>query len=416
MRQGKDPSRSSIRRLAHALTFTGLLCAAVLSLSLSSAGAAPASGTKTFASTGVPETFSVPDGVTKIHVLAVGAHAGGGQFPGGDGGFGGTATADVPVSPGQVLYVVVGGGGGGGCCGSGGGFNGGGVGGSITSGDSDGGGGGGASDVRTMSFSLNASSLASRLIVAGGGGGGGGNSISGHRGLGGAGGDAGAPGVGTVDAGPGTAGTPTTPGTGGLGDPLEASGYSGDLGIGGGGGDGIGGTGGGGGGGGFYGGGGGAGGGQDGSGGGGGGSSGFAVTASNTSVGTDTTAVPLVRISYSPGEGGTNASKSGLKFGKPKLNEQKGTALLPVTVPGSGTLSIGGKGVVRKRPGFARASVALAKAAPQAGTYKLKVKTKGAKKTKLFDTGKVKVKAVVTFEPTSGDAVVATDKIKLKKN
>jgi virginiamycin B lyase len=114
--------------------------------------------------------------------------------------------------------------------------------------------------------------------------------------------------------------------------------------------------------------------------------------------------------------GSAGSGGKSLKFGKVKLNKKKGTALLPVTVPGSGTLSIGGKGLVHKRPGLARALGALAKKAPQAGTYKLLVKSKGKKKSKLFATGKVKVKAVVTFKPTSGNAVQDIKKIKLKKN
>jgi hypothetical protein len=105
-----------------------------------------------------------------------------------------------------------------------------------------------------------------------------------------------------------------------------------------------------------------------------------------------------------------------LKFGKVKLNKQRGTATLPVTVPGAGQLSVGGKGVVKKRPGLERASSRLARQITHAGTYTLKVKAKGRKKAKLFDTGKVKVKAVVTFKPTSGDAVHRTKKITLKKS
>jgi streptogramin lyase len=114
----------------------------------------------------------------------------------------------------------------------------------------------------------------------------------------------------------------------------------------------------------------------------------------------------------SAGSGGGSV----LKFGKPKLNKKKGTALLPVTVPSAGTLSIGGKGLVHKRPGMARGLGKLFKKVPKAGTYNLKVKAKGKKKAKLFDTGKVKVKAVITFKPTSGAAVHDTKKIKLKKS
>lgn len=105
-----------------------------------------------------------------------------------------------------------------------------------------------------------------------------------------------------------------------------------------------------------------------------------------------------------------------LKFGKVKLNKQRGTATLPVTVPGTGQLSVGGNGVVKKRPSLERASSRLARQITHAGTYTLKVKAKGRKKAKLFGTGKVTVKAVVTFKPTSGDAVHSTKKITLKKS
>jgi hypothetical protein len=86
-----------------------------------------------------------------------------------------------------------------------------------------------------------------------------------------------------------------------------------------------------------------------------------------------------------------------------------------VTVPGTGDLSVGGKGVVKKRPVVAGIS-RLAREITQAGTYKLKIKSKGKKKSQLFATGKVTVKAIVTFKPSSGDAVHDTKKIKLKKN
>jgi virginiamycin B lyase len=112
----------------------------------------------------------------------------------------------------------------------------------------------------------------------------------------------------------------------------------------------------------------------------------------------------------------SGGGSSGLKFGKVKLNKKKGTALLSVTVPSSGTLSIGGKGLVHKRIGQARARGRLFKKVPKAGTYTLKVKAKGKKKAKLFSTGKVKVKAVITFKPSSGAAVHATKKVKLKKS
>jgi hypothetical protein len=111
-----------------------------------------------FAATGAEQPWSVPAGVTRIHVIAVGG-AGGLQ-----GGLGAVATADLGVVPGSTLYVNVGGS----ATAAQGGFNGGG-----DAGGPEAGGGGGASDVRSLSRTAAdaQASLDSRLIVAGGGGG-----------------------------------------------------------------------------------------------------------------------------------------------------------------------------------------------------------------------------------------------------
>jgi hypothetical protein len=250
--------------------------------------------TATFNSTGAEQTFTVPVGVSTVHVVAVGGRGGTGGLATDVGGFGAIATADLPVSAGQVLYVEVAGNGAAGYTSSGstvpGGFNGGGTGGI------NGGGGGGASDVRTAPAAV-ADSLASRLIVAGGGGGG--------TGVDSPGGNAGAPGQDGVGSGFGGAGSATAGGAGGPPNGEEAGGgFPGVLGAGGAGGYG---RYGGGGGGGLYGGGGGGGGGTQCAGGGcdyyfgsggGGGSSGFAMSAENTSVGTDTTGIPSVTFTY----------------------------------------------------------------------------------------------------------------------
>lgn len=397
---------SRARRLAAALGLAAALCTAVLWTLLSSASAAPSNVTKTFSTTGAEQTFAVPDGVTSLDVVAVGGRGGPGVV-GAPGLFGAVLSARLAVTPGQILFVEVGGNG----AVFSGGFNGGHQGGA---GGYVGGGGGGATDIRTTTTE------GSRLITAGGGGGGGGGFGTGAFGIpvpGGAGGQAGYFPTGEGRSGQeGGSSCGGAGGSGGLGAPADgfifggsASGASNGSGGGGGGGD-------------RTGRGGGAGSGpgsngtcyQDGGGGGGGaGSSAFALTANDRTIAPDTTGVPQLRITYKLGGGGD--SKSGLKYGKLKLNKNKGTALLPVTVPGSGSLSIGGKGVVNKRPGlsgFAR----LAKAVDQAGTYTLTVKAKGKSKRKLFATGKVKVKAVVTFKPSSGDAVHDTRTIKLKRN
>jgi hypothetical protein len=98
-------------------------------------------------------------------------------------------------------------------------------------------------------------------------------------------------------------------------------------------------------------------------------------------------------------------------FGKLNRNKHRGTAILPVNVPGPGTLSLTGKGVKTQRPGGANASKAVA----AAGTVKLLVKAKGSAKHKLNKTGKVKVKVKVTFTPTGGASNTQTKRIKLIK-
>jgi hypothetical protein len=270
------------------------------------------------------QEFTVPAGVRSIHVVAVGASGGGPNSVTPIGGFGAVATADIPVTPGQTLYVEVGGSGGRGQAvgGGTGGFNGGG-----SAGNSHGGGGGGASDVRTISRG-SPGTLASRLVTAGGGGG-----TGGSGGTGGDAGEAGADGQGTFDCmtspdggGGGTAGAP---GGGGAGAEEDGDGQTGGLGIGGAGGQEstLGTLGGGGGGGGVFGGGGGGGGGSP-SGigepctgaGGGGGSSGFVNTATNTSVTTASTGADTITISWTeppdttltagPEDGSTLASAS----------------------------------------------------------------------------------------------------------
>ena len=114
----------------------------------------------TFDYTGSEQTYIVPAGVVLISIEAYGAQ--GGTADGGEGGY---AYGELAVTPGQTLYIYVGEQGNSTNIGSGvsvGGWNGGGDGGSGTSGSS----GGGASDVR-----VGGTTLADRVIVAGGGGG-----------------------------------------------------------------------------------------------------------------------------------------------------------------------------------------------------------------------------------------------------
>jgi hypothetical protein len=164
--------------------------------------------------TATEQTFTVPAGVTSIDVIANGAAGGSGFSPtgasmgvGGAGGEGEQVSGTLAVIPGSTLYVEVGGLGlpGSHTGGGAGGFNGGGGGAfdTVTGIGVGGGGGGGASDIRTVSRTVTGTTLASRLIVAGGGGGGGG------------GGDCTGAGAGAGGAGGGGGITPTNGGLGG---------------------------------------------------------------------------------------------------------------------------------------------------------------------------------------------------------
>ncbi len=252
---------------------------AILSLALPAAASAgtPPSVTETFKSTGAEQTLTVPAGVTTVPVQPI-WEVGEAGFPGGlvfqpaPGGDGSDVSGQMPVSPGEVLYVEV----------ARRGFNG------SADGVNGGGAGGDASDVRTVSRELEGT-LESRLLVAAGGGGGGSTF---QEGAGGRGGNAGSPGSegltsenfgrGGIEVGQG-GGAGTLTGGGAAGDNCGLIAGAGTLGVGGIGGNGF--TpfsGGGGGGGGYWGGGGGSGtcdffGPEEGAGGGGGGGSSYAA-------------------------------------------------------------------------------------------------------------------------------------------
>jgi hypothetical protein len=109
-----------------------------------------------------------------------------------------------------------------------------------------------------------------------------------------------------------------------------------------------------------------------------------------------------------------DACSNKFSFGKLKRKRTKGTATLPVTVPGPGTLSVSGKGVVKQRSPWA-ASASLDRVVSEAGTVKLLIKAKGKAKRKLTRTGKVKMKVRVTYTPADGTPNSKTSKVKLKK-
>jgi len=260
-----------------------MLAAAAL---LVAAGSAHADGigTATFTDPG-QHSFTVPAGVTRVTVTAVGGRGGSGCF-GWDGGRGAALTATLPVSPGEVLAVGVGA-----------------AGADCTLAQVTGGGGGGYSDDSRFAGGGGGASavtapvvpgFTSVLLVAGGGGGSGALEDAGT----GAGGDAGSSGGdGPSGAHGGQAGSATAGGAGGASDaPNNGPGFAGTAGQGGnGGGDSFTPNGGGGG---YFGGGGGGGGYFDGSGGGGGGSSYASPIDSNVQGPTPTFTQSEVSIAY----------------------------------------------------------------------------------------------------------------------
>lgn len=86
------------------------------------------------------------------------------------------------------------------------------------------------------------------------------------------------------------------------------------------------------------------------------------------------------------------------------MKSNRGTATLPVTVPGAGVLTLTGEGVFKQN-----------KTLKAATTAKLLVKAKGRRRRALARTGKLKVKTKVTFAPTSGIANAKSRKLTLRK-
>lgn len=292
----------------------------VLMVAMSAVLTTPAWAEEQFFSSIGQTQFTVPAGVTGLHVEATGGVGGpGGGYTARTGGSGAIAYGNLPVTPGSAIYVTNGARGQSASAAAGaGGSNGGasgnvGFSGSMESGRA-GGGGGGATDLRTLPIG-NPDSLFSRLIVAGGGGGGGGSSVTTNYGTGGPGGSAGSPGFAgsgcSPGAGGGQPGNSAAGGTGGIPSISGGSGANGGFGQGGGGGAGqgngvLGSNGGGGGGGGYYGGGGGAGSSESacGGGGGGGGSNYFAPQVTQTRTSNGGAGNGQTRLDWMPSNGG----------------------------------------------------------------------------------------------------------------
>ncbi|WP_406190500.1 PxKF domain-containing protein [Streptomyces sp. NBC_01017] len=209
-------------RLVGSVTGSLILTAGICTVGAGTASAAEPVA-ETFGYTSAAQSWTVPAGVTSIHVVADGAQ--GGQ----NGGVGARVASDLAVTPGQHLDIYVGGAGGT----RNGGFNGGGQGGKSLWVLPDSGGGGGASDIRPSG----GDPLARLMVAAGGGGSAGGVPSRASGGPAGADGSDGADGT-TVTAGQGgEAGTASGGGAGGAvgtgGFPVGETGTAGQLALGG---------------------------------------------------------------------------------------------------------------------------------------------------------------------------------------
>ena len=112
--------------------------------------------------------------------------------------------------------------------------------------------------------------------------------------------------------------------------------------------------------------------------------------------------------------GSFRVAKETVDFGRLIRYPKKGTAKLIVKVPYPGTLVLNGKRIVHQRR--AHRAWASASSSPSAeGKMKLLIKAKGKAKRKLNRTGKLKVKAMVTYTPNGGGPNAKAKRIKLFK-
>jgi hypothetical protein len=96
--------------------------------------------------------------------------------------------------------------------------------------------------------------------------------------------------------------------------------------------------------------------------------------------------------------------KATLRVGRPRLNRRKGTALLPVTVPDGGILTLKGRGLrsLQRRPEKAR-------------TLRIPIKTRGKLEGRLARTGTARVFARLRYQPVPGVPVTARKAIVLRQ-
>lgn len=92
-------------------------------------------------------------------------------------------------------------------------------------------------------------------------------------------------------------------------------------------------------------------------------------------------------------------------------NKKKGTATVSANVPNPGTVTVSGKGV---KTAGSRAETAVSVSAP--GKVNVPIRAKGKQKATLNATGRVNVKAKITYTPTGGSPRSQKRKVKLQKN
>ena len=98
------------------------------------------------------------------------------------------------------------------------------------------------------------------------------------------------------------------------------------------------------------------------------------------------------------------------KVGKLKLNKERGTGTIKVTLPGPGDLIVAGKNVQGKQ------AKAIGTKVKKAGAVTIKLKPVGRGRKKMRNTGKVASKLKLTFTPTGGTQSVRRKKVTLKKS
>jgi hypothetical protein len=102
----------------------------------------------------------------------------------------------------------------------------------------------------------------------------------------------------------------------------------------------------------------------------------------------------------------TSAAVPIFSVGKAKVNRKKGTAILPVKVPGAGSVTLSGKKLVHQK---------RTRSATSTGVVKLLVKAKGKGKKTLNAKGKLQLKATVTFMPAGGSPASQKATLRLAK-